>query len=150
MPRRSTTIRLAFILAILGMSVAILVVGTRGKSGRLPPPPVLTPEAKAYLAEIEVSGARMSAAKNFLGGTVVYLDAQVTNRGPKTVRRLDLQLEFVDTLGQVVLRDVIHPVSARTAPLAPSETRALHVAFDHMPIDWNQAPPTITPRYVSF
>ena len=110
----------------------------------------MTEEGKAYFPEIVVSDARMSAAQNFLGGTVTYLNAKVTNKGTKTVRRLDLQLEFVDTLNQVVLRETAHAITLRAPPLKPGETRAFRVSFDHMPADWNQAAPTITVKYVGF
>lgn len=92
----------------------------------------------------------MSAAENFLGGTVTYLDAWVTNKGPKVVRRLEVELKFVDTLGQVVLRDIARPITVRTPPLKPGETRPFRISFDRMPADWNQAPPAITPRYVEW
>ena len=110
----------------------------------------LNAEEKNYLSRIEFSDTRMSAADNFLGDTVTYLDARVTNHGDKPLRRLDVQLEFVDTLNQVVLREVAHPVNARTPPLAPGQTRAFRVTFEHMPMDWNQAPPTLTPVVVRF
>ena len=42
---------------------------------------------------------------------MTYLDAQVTNKGTKTVRRLDVDLTFVDMLNQVVLRETAHPVT---------------------------------------
>jgi hypothetical protein len=109
-----------------------------------------TEEQKAYFGQLEFSDVHMSAAENFLGATVTYLDARVTNKGGKTVRRLDLDLTFVDTLGQVVLRERAHPVTPRRPPLHPSESRAFRVTFEHMPVDWNQAAPTMTPVYVEF
>lgn len=110
----------------------------------------LSEEQKAYFPLLEFSDARMSAAQNFLGDTVAYLDARVTNKGTKVVRQLDLRLEFVDTLNQVVLRETARPVTARTAPLKPGESRPFRVTFEHMPADWNLAPPTITPTFVQF
>jgi len=107
-------------------------------------------EQKAYFASLEFSELHMSAAENFLGNTVTYLDAQVTNRGTKTVRSLDVELNFVDTLQQVVLRETAHPLTSRLTPLKPGETRAFRVTFEHMPVDWNQAPPAIRPVYVEF
>ena len=92
----------------------------------------------------------MSAAENFLGATVTYLDAKVTNKGSKTLNRLDIDLTFVDTLNQVVLRERAHPVTPRTAPLPAGESRAFHVTFERMPVDWNQAVPAMMPVYVQF
>ncbi|MGO8731428.1 MAG: hypothetical protein ACLQVM_01390 [Terriglobia bacterium] len=109
-----------------------------------------TEEQKAYFPQLEFTDAHMSAAENFLGASVTYLDAQVTNKGTKTVGRLDLDLTFVDTLNQVVLRERAHPVTPRTPPLKPGESRAFRVTFEHMPVEWNQAAPTMTPVYVQF
>ena len=109
---------------------------------------ILTEEEKAYLPQLEVTDAQMSAAENFLGNTVTYLDARVTNKGTKTVSRLDVDLTFVDALNQVVLRERAHPVSPRTQPLKPGESKAFRISFEHMPADWNQAAPSMVPVYV--
>ncbi len=134
-------------LAVI-LTVVIWIAHTR-LSG-FPPKAALTAEEGAYLQHIVVTEARMSAAKNFLGDMVTYLDAKLTNTGAKKARELELRLEFVDTLNQVVLREAAHPITLRTPPLKPGETRALHVTFEHMPVDWNLAPPTITPTRVRF
>jgi hypothetical protein len=109
-----------------------------------------TEEQKAYFPQIEITDAHMSAAENFLGASMTYLDARVRNKGTKIVRRLDLELTFVDMLNQVVLRDRAQPVTRRSPPLKPGESRAFRVTFEHMPVDWNQAAPTMTPAYLQF
>jgi hypothetical protein len=114
------------------------------------PSAIPTEEQKAYFRKLEFTDVYMSAAENFLGHTVTYLDARVTNNGTKTVRRLDLDLTFVDILNQVVLRERAHPVTERTTALKPGESRTFRVTFEHMPADWNQAAPTMTPVYVQF
>jgi hypothetical protein len=111
---------------------------------------ILSEEQKAYLSLLEFTDAHMSAAENFLGDRVTYLDARVTNKGTKTVHRLDVDLTFVDTLNQVVLRERAHPVSPHTQPLKPGEDRAFRMSFEHMPVDWNQAVPSMVPVYVEF
>ena len=112
--------------------------------------PIPTEEQKAYFRQLEFTDLHMSVAQNFLGDNVTYLDAQVRNMGTKTVRRLELDLTFVDTLSQVILRERAHPISLRTPPLKPGESRAFRVTFEHIPVDWNQAAPAITPVYVQF
>jgi len=109
-----------------------------------------TEEQKAYFRQLEFTDLHMSAAQNFLGDSVTYLDARVKNAGTKTVRRLELDLTFVDMLSQVILRERAHPVSERAPPLKPGESRAFRVTFEHIPADWNQAAPTMTPVYVQF
>lgn len=134
----------------LAVMVAALVLLLHLRSRPSETAEALSAEQKAYLQQIVVSDARMSAAENFLGHTVTYLDAQVTNKGAKAVRQLELELVFVDMLNQVVLRETARPVTLRGPALKPGQTRAFQVSFEHMPADWNQAPPTITPKLVQF
>ena len=110
----------------------------------------MSDEEQAYLSAFHFAGLRMSAAVNFLGSTVTYLDASVTNTGEKKVRRLEVELNFVDTLNQVVLRETARPLADHLRPLQPGETHAFRVNFDHMPLDWNQAPPYVKAVYVEF
>ena len=110
----------------------------------------LTAEEKAYISKIRVTDAKMSVARNYLGDSIYILDAQITNSGPRAVQGVDLKLEYVDMLGQVVLRDDAHPIKSHELPLQPGKTRAFQVSYDHMPADWNQAPPTVTVKRVSF
>lgn len=134
-------------------AIAALVGGlvlVRNPAASSAPPAPLTEQEKAYLSKISVADARMSAAQNYIGDTITYMDARVTNQGLRPVRDVEVQLEFVDTLGQVVLRDSTHAVTTRMAPLGAGQARAFRVSYDHMPADWNQAPPRITVIRVSF
>ena len=147
-----STLRIILIVGAAMLALLAVVVffwhshgATQFSAGAIP-----TEEQKAYFPQLEFTDAHMSAAENFLGASVTYLDAQVTNKGTKTVGRLDLDLTFVDTLNQVVLRERAHPVTPRTPPLKPGESRAFRVTFEHMPVEWNQAAPTMTPVYVQF
>src|SRR5579875_35238 len=63
-----------------------------------------------YLHEVGITNAKMSEASNFLGNTLYYLDAKLSNKGPKTIRQLDLALTFMDPFGQVVLRKTVSPI----------------------------------------
>jgi hypothetical protein len=138
--------------AMLALTVVIVLLCHSHGAGELSAnaSTILTEEQKAYFRQLEFTDVHMSAAENFLGATVTYLDARVTNRGTKTVRRLDLDLTFVDTLNQVVLRERARPVTRRTPPLKPGEGRAFRVTFEHLPVDWNQAAPAMTPVYLQF
>jgi hypothetical protein len=150
----STLIIILTVSVVLAGVLALLViqqhrVATRPAMEMALRPP-LTAEQTAYLASLDFSNLRMSAATNYLGGTVTYLDGIVTNKGSKPVRSMDVELNFVDTLNQVVLRENAHPLANRGTPLQPGETYAFRVTFDHMPVDWNQAPPTAKAVYVEF
>jgi hypothetical protein len=136
--------------AVLAVIVAVLALLARTGSRPSPTAARLSAEQKAYLPQIVITDARMSAAENFLGHTVTYLDALVSNKGGKEVRQLELELVFVDTLSQVVLRETARPITLQTRPLEPGQTRSFQVSFEHMPLEWNLAPPVITPESVQF
>ncbi len=133
----------------LAVALGFYVVVARRGAVR-PSRPVPTDEQRAYLTHIAVTDARMSVAESFAGSSMTYLEARVANRGAKLVRGLEIQMEFHDTLEQVVLRDQAHPISPRTTPLKPGESRDFRVSFEHMPADWNQIPPTISATHVEF
>ncbi|MGH9440564.1 MAG: hypothetical protein ACRD22_22550 [Terriglobia bacterium] len=105
---------------------------------------------QSYLHNVEISNAKVSAASNFLGSTLYYLDAQLHNKGTKTVRQLGLTLTFMDPFGQVVLREVVYPITPQTPALKGEAAEPLHLTFEHLPAEWNEGPPVITPTYVSF
>jgi hypothetical protein len=148
--KRPTTLYILVAAGVLAVIVAGAILLTRRDTSEKATAAALTEEEKAYLAQIAVTDVKMSAAENFLGHTVTYLDAVVINKGSRAVKRIELQLDFYDTLYQVVLRESAHPVTARTPPLKPGETRPFQVTFEHMPMDWNQGPPRITPVAVEF
>lgn len=147
---RSSSVYILSAAAVLAVVVTVVLLLSRGGSQPAATRPLQSEEQKALLAQIAITDASMSAAENFLGHTVTYLDAKVTNKGTKMVRQIDLELTFVDTLGQVVLRETARPVTPQILPLKPGETRAFQVSFEHMPMDWNQAPPTIKATFVHF
>ena len=75
---------------------------------------------------------KMSAAENFIGSTVTYLDGTVTNAGDKTVSHAIVHVSFKDSLGQVVQAEDVplhvlqtsgpypEAVDLSIAPLAPA------------------------------
>jgi len=158
MPRNdrstSTGVLIFIVSAVLAAIVAVFVLVQHQAASRPDTSHAMqmaqSDEQKSYLAALVIADLRMSAANNFLGDTVTYLDGSITNTGAKLVRRLDVELNFVDTLNQVVLRETAHPVSAHTTPLQPGETQPFRVTFEHMPVDWNQAPPMAKAVFVGF
>lgn len=147
---RSTLTYVLMAAGALAIIVTALVLLVRIRSGPSSSEARLSEEQKAYLQQIVITDARMSAAENFLGHTVTYLDARVSNTGGKEVRQLELELVFVDTLNQVVLRETARPITLQTRPLEPGQTRSFQVSFEYLPLEWNQAPPAITPKSVQF
>ena len=134
-------------LVIVVGALLLYWLGTSRRSGSLA---ALAEEQHGYLPQLVVSNPRVSAAENFLGHTVTYLDAQIANKGTRVVSQVQLEMEFVDMLGQVVLRETNRPVNPQTPALKPGETQTFQVSFEHMPFEWNQAPPSIRVKLVTF
>jgi hypothetical protein len=148
------TIIVLFVSMALAVMVAVLVLHQHHEAAKLAvvsaSRPPLTADQRAYLTSFTFSDFHMSAADNFLGNTVTYLDGTVTNQGSKPVSNLDVDLTFVDTLNQVVLRETIHPLADRTSPLGPGQSYAFRATFEHIPVDWNQAAPEAKAVFVEF
>lgn len=141
-----------FIVVVVAIAILVGIYAMLARHRPLPAAaaPSMTAAERDYLKQIDVTNPRMSVASNFLGDTLYYLDGTLRNQGSQTLRRLDLQLTFLDPFGEVVLRQTEHPVTLKTPPLKASESRTLHFTFEHLPAEWNQGPPVITPVYASF
>ncbi|MCL5006046.1 MAG: DUF2393 domain-containing protein [Acidobacteria bacterium] len=135
--------------SLIAVSLAMLSLAGCSNSQRSTETSKPTAAEAAYLQNIEITSARMTAATNFLQQTVVTLHARVTNKGNQMVRYLELDLAFSNFMGQVDLRQKADPINTSTPPLKPGETRAFEVSFDNIPADWNQTPPQITPTRVA-
>jgi hypothetical protein len=148
--RRSVLIFTILASVLLAAAVAVVAWRLHLRAAHPSARGELAPDSQAYLSQIAVSNARMSAAKNFLGDSVVYLDADLTNRGTRAVRQVGLRLEFFDVFGELALRDNVRPIPSSAPPLPPGATRHFRLTFEHMPAEWNQAPPAITCTEVRF
>jgi hypothetical protein len=127
---------------VIGLAL-ILIFGvlswlTFGPKPHPPPPPVLTPEAKAYLPRLPLSNVRMQAAESMVNQRVVEILGDIRNDGDRTVRLAEVTCVFNDYYGKQVNRERVVIVSS---PLAPGGTKPFRLAFDDIPDNWNQAMP---------
>lgn len=150
--------RLAFLVVSIAAALllaSVLWLGNPFRPPAAPPPsrplPPLDAEAQNYVPSIRFDNFELSRWQNFLGQSVIYLDARVTNGGGRTIRVLELTMEFQDAYNRVVLRETLRPIGGgrpsladpRSAPLHPGESRGFRAAFEHLPVDWNNAVPQI-------
>jgi hypothetical protein len=122
---------------------------------RQPPKAVKAPSP--YITNLKLSDFKMSAAENFIGHTVSYMDGTITNTGDKTVTRVLLEVNFEDSMGQVAQREddlplrivrtngaYLEPVDLAVAPLTPGQTLPFRLTFDHISAQWNHQYPDLT------
>jgi len=98
---------------------------------------------QAYSAQIQFQNGQMSQATNFLNQEFTYVGGTVTNGGPRTVKALDVMVEFRDPFNQVVLRDPQRIILTDSQPLKAGESRDFNVTLGaHLPTEWNRQYPT--------
>ena len=147
-PERRNWVPMAIGLALVIVVVVGIAVFTRTRT---------TPTAQAdpYAQFLKVSDTRLSAADNFVGATVTYIDFTVTNTGDKTVYGGQVEATFHNSLNEVVQREVF-PMRALVpnqlggypdlqdlsmAPIAPGKSRTIRLTIEHVSSDWNQTQP---------
>ena len=143
---------LGVLLVVVVVVSASLLLRTDSKIRNAPP---------AYAASIKFSDLKMSAAENFVGSSVTYLDGMVTNAGDKTVSHATVGVNFKDSLGQIVQAEDVplrilqtsgpypEAVDLRLAPLDPSQSKPFRLTFEHVTADWNHEYPELRVADVS-
>lgn len=92
---------------------------------------------QAYIVEIKFENLSLSAFENMLHQKVTYLNGEVTNSGPRTIRAADVTVEFYDSANNVVLRDTRRIIGGAIRPLASGEKQAIQIGFESIPASWN-------------
>src|SRR5580704_2961259 len=118
-------------------------------------PPKATKTGSPYAANLKLSDFKMSAAENFIGATVSYIDGTITNSADKTMTHVVVEVTFKDDTGQVAQRDEVplqvvrnngaytEPVDLTIAPLAPGQSAPFRLIFERISTQWNHEYPQI-------
>jgi hypothetical protein len=147
-PERS---RFGFALTLAAAAAVIVVAGLYFLPGRQSPsrgtgtaPEVrFGPAERAYAPKLQLENAALSRAENFLHQEVTTLSGELLNTGDRSLRAVELTVEFSDDLHQVVLRETRSVLVPGAAPFAPAEHRSFEVSFEHIPSSWNRQQPII-------
>lgn len=141
---------LALVIVVVGIAAFLLRTNTKIANAIDP-----------YAANIKFSEMKMSAAENFVGSSVTYLDGTVTNTGDKTVSHAMVEVTFKDSLGQVVQSEDValrilqtsgpypEALDLSVAPLAPAQAKPFRLTFEHVTADWNHEYPELKVMGVS-
>jgi hypothetical protein len=133
---------------IVGIVVGVLALIFRAEEKK----PALPP---AYAANLKFSDLKTSAAQNFVGATVSYIDGSITNTGDKTLTHAVVQVTFKDDMGQTAQREEVPIRVLRTggpyeegvdltlSPLAPGQSKPFRLTFENISAQWNHAYPDL-------
>jgi hypothetical protein len=113
-------------------------------------PPPLSGDARNYVRNLALSGVHMEANETYLNQPLVEITGNLSNKGDRVLRTVEINCVFYDPYGQVVLRERVPIVSKKMGGLAPGETKAFRLAFDDVPDSWNQALPQLVIAGIDF
>jgi len=131
--------------------VVIIVVVTRNKGES-------AGETNPYVTKLRLSSPKMSAAENYVGGTVTYLDVSITNLGDMALTGASMKLVFKNSMDQVVQTENV-PLHVLTqnqmggyadladlskTPIIPGQTRTVRMTLEHISNDWNKNYPEMS------
>lgn len=103
----------------------------------------LTPEAKQYVRNLQLSDVTMQANQSYFNQVVVEIGGKIANTGDRMLDQVDLYCIFRDSYGQLVLRKRVPIVSPKMGGLKPGETKTFRLPFDEIPESWNHAMPSL-------
>jgi len=140
--------RLIIVVAVAGVIAVMLAIAfllrEPPKAAKTPPP---------YSASLKLADPKMSAAENFIGATVSYVDGTITNSGDKTVTHVVVEVVFKDEIGQLAQREEVplrvlktsgpypEAVDLNASPLAPGQSQPFRLTFDSISAQWNRQYP---------
>ncbi len=140
---------------IIGIALVVVIGGALAVAFLLRQPEKVAKPASPYIASLKLSDFKMSAAENFIGHTVSYVDGTITNAGDKTVTHAVVEVVFQDSMGQLAQREelplqvirtngaYLEPVDLSVSPLGPGQTQPFRLTFDSISAQWNRQYPEI-------
>jgi Protein of unknown function (DUF2393) len=137
-------------IAIAVVVVIVVVLFLISRTEQKPPA-----NPHPYAANVKVSDLKMSAAENFVGATVSYIDGTVTNAGNRTVTHATVEVTFKDSMGQLAQRETVplrvlqisgpYPdaVDLSVSPLGPGQSKPFRLTFESISEQWNHEYPDV-------
>ncbi|MGH9748128.1 MAG: FxLYD domain-containing protein [Candidatus Acidiferrales bacterium] len=98
---------------------------------------------QTYAEHVHFKDIQMAKANNFLNQEFTYVAGTLSNDGARTIRALEVTVEFHDPFNQVILREAEQLVGAKDQPLGGGQRRDFQVTLEHVPVEWNQQYPSI-------
>jgi len=132
------------VIVLLLVAGAVLYSHFASSSASAKPKPLpMGAQEQAYAANIQFADPKMSRASNFLNQEVTFIFGTVENNGPRSIRQIEVTIEFHDALNQVCLRDTERLLAPESDPLGPGQQRDFQISYEHISEMWNVQYPTI-------
>lgn len=145
--------RIALAPLVVGAVVVVVLIAALIYLNKPVPKPAegpASPEAKAYVSNLQLSNVTMKAAENFMKQQVVEIDGDIGNKGPRALQSVDVYCLFYGVDGREVYRERVPIIPAKSPPLKPAEVRRFRLPFDTLPDGWNQALPRMVIAQITF
>ena len=138
---------------LVGLVAVILAVGAILLFSRHKAPSGA--ESNPYAQNLQLSAIKLSAAENYMGGSVTYLDFNITNTGDKALLGAAVDAQFKNAMGQIVQKETLplhvlvenqlagYPdlVDMSRAPVGPGQTKTVRITLEHISDDWDRSYP---------
>ena len=138
-------------LVIVGALLPVVGLGWwwLGREPAKKEPPPISAEAKEYVRNgyLGLSGVEMKATANYTGAAIIEITGNITNKGSRTLNRVELNCVFYNTMGQVALRERV-PIVRRA--LRPGESGSFRLPFEGLPESWNKQMPQLVIASIDF
>jgi hypothetical protein len=143
---RGKIIAITVAAVVIVAIIAALLLHSEPRKAAGPPP---------YAANLKLSDLKMSAAENFVGATVSYVDGTVTNAGGQKVTHATVEVTFKDDMGQLAQREEVplqvlktdgpypEAVDLSVSPLGPGQSKPFRLTFEGISAQWNRQVPEI-------
>ncbi len=147
----------AWIPIAAGALIVVVIVVLLVVLGRNPQQTQQEQPQPPYASNLHISDLKLSAAENFVGATVSYLDGKIANTGNQTVTGCRIEAVFRNSMGQIVQKEtqplmILHtrtgygyqdlmPLSA--APLQVNQVQDFRLTFEHISADWDHGYPEL-------
>jgi len=145
-PRSQFPLAFAFGAVVVSLLLGGIILLSRGSHPNGPGATVKLPFGPAeqtYAEHIHFNGIQMAKANNFLNQEFTYVAGTLSNDGARTIRALEVTLEFHDPFNQVILRETETLIGPKDQPLGGGQRRDFQITLEHVPVEWNQQYPSI-------
>lgn len=105
---------------------------------------------QAYATKIQIENVALSRAENFANQEIISLSAEMVNLGDRSLKAVEVTVEFSDELPQVVLREARIVFGTSATPLPAGGRREFEVSFEHVPSSWNMQQPAVKVTGIQF